>query len=127
MAWNFLSDRPLYLQVQEFIKLSIVSGRHPPGSKLPTVRDLATEAAVNPNTMQRAFMELEREGLVHSQRTGGRYVTEDSSVIDSTKNKLAIEFTDAFLDKMEAIGYGAKETYALITANRKEADTNGDS
>jgi len=125
MTWSFTPDRPIYLQLQERIKLLIVSGLHPPGGKLPAVRDFAEEAAVNPNTVQRALMELEREGLVHSLRTSGRFVTEDESVIERTKNELAMELIEAFLGKMAAIGYNALETAALITKSGKEVTIDG--
>ena len=118
MTWTFTPDRPIYLQLQEHLKLSIVSGRYPPGDKLPAVRDLALEAAVNPNTMQRALTELERDGLVFTQRTSGRYVTEDGEVIKKVKNDLAMELVDAFLVNMAAIGYGADETTDLIKGRR---------
>ena len=120
MIWSFSPDRPIYLQLQERLKLSIVSGLHPPGYKLPAVRDLALEAAVNPNTVQRALMELEREGLVHAQRTSGRFVTEDTAVIEKLKNELAMELVDAFLEKMAAIGYGTRDTAALIIQREGE-------
>ena len=116
MAWSFTPDRPIYMQLQEQIKLSIVSGRHPPGGKLPAVRDLAEEAAVNPNTVQRALAGLEREELVYTQRTNGRFVTEDAAVIEKTKNELAMELVEAFLGKMATIGYCAKETAELIAS-----------
>jgi len=124
MTWQFTPDRPIYLQLQEQIKLMIVSGRHPPGGKMPAVRDLAEDAAVNPNTVQRALTELEREGLLHSQRTSGRYVTEDKTVIEKTKSELASEIVEAFLKKMEAIGYNTKETAKLI-AGEAEVSSNG--
>ena len=127
MTWSFTPDRPIYLQLQERLKLSIVSGQYPPGDKLPAVRDLAQVAAVNPNTVQRALAELEREGLVHAQRTSGRFVTEDKTVIEKTKNELAMELVDAFLEKMAAIGYGAMETAALIREKIREAAAYGDS
>jgi len=127
MTWSFTPDRPIYLQLQEMIKLSIVSGRYPPGSKLPAVRDLALEAAVNPNTMQRALTELEREGLVHAQRTSGRYVTEDTEVIGKMKKELALELAELFLKKMAALGYSADEASALVAGATKEGDNNGNS
>ena len=77
MAWDLKSDRPIYSQLIEQIQLKIVSGVYPAGSKLPSVRDMASDASVNPNTMQRALAELENEGLLYSQRTNGRFVTED--------------------------------------------------
>jgi len=127
VIWSFTPDRPIYLQLQERLKLSIVSGIYTPGDKLPAVRDLAIEAAVNPNTVQRALTELEREGLVHTQRTSGRFVTEDKDVIGKVKNTLAMELVDSFLEKMEAIGYSAKETAALIEEKMGEEDTHGNS
>ena len=77
MPWNLNSDRPIFMQLIEIIQHCILSGTYPPGSKLPSVRDLASQAAVNPNTMQKALAELERSGLVYSQRTSGRFITED--------------------------------------------------
>ena len=117
---DFTPDRPIYLQLQERLKQAIVSGRYNPGDKLPAVRDLAIEAAVNPNTVQRALTELEREGLVHAQRTSGRYVTEDIEVIERTKTDIALELLRVFLDQMAAIGYNAKETVALIEGRAGE-------
>lgn len=114
MTWSFTPDRPIYLQLKEKLQLSIISGLHPPGDKLPAVRDLAIEAAVNPNTAQRALTELEREGLVYAHRTSGRFVTEDTAVIKKMKNELAMDLIGAFLEKMAAVGYGADEAAALI-------------
>lgn len=77
MQWQFSNEMPIYSQLVEQIKIGIVSGMFPPGERLPSVRDLATEAGVNPNTMQRAMTELERDGLVYSQRTAGRFGSVD--------------------------------------------------
>ena len=126
MIWSFTPDRPIYLQLQERLKLSILSGIYPPGDKLPAVRDLALEASVNPNTVQRALTELEREGLVHTHRTSGRFVTEDIEVIGKMKNAYAMELVSAFLGKMEAIGYSPKETAALIAEKTGEEGKHGD-
>ncbi|MDR0491591.1 MAG: GntR family transcriptional regulator [Oscillospiraceae bacterium] len=127
MAWRFTSDRSIYLQLQEMLKLSIISGQYPPGDKLPAVRDLALDAAVNPNTAQRALTELEREGLIYAHRTSGRFVTEDKTVIEKTKNGLAMELVDAFLEKMAAIGFDAKETAAMIENKADKEGTYGNS
>jgi len=124
MTWTFTPDRPIYLQLQEQIKLAIISGLHPPGSKLFAVRDLAEEASVNPNTVQRALTELEREGLVFSQRTSGRFVTEEIAVIEKAKNELAMELINTFLEKMEALGYDKNEAAALIS-RKEEVETHG--
>jgi len=126
MTWSFTPDRPIYLQLQERIKLFIVSGHYMPGDKLPAVRDLAMEAAVNPNTMQRALTELEREGLVHAQRTSGRFVTEDTEVIAKMKNELAQDLAAVFLEKMAAIGYSAGEAAALVAESKAETTERGE-
>lgn len=114
MAWEFESDRPIYLQLIDQVKLRIVAGEYPVGSKLPAVRDLAAQASVNPNTMQKALGELERIGLVRSQRTSGRYITEDQNMIDNIKRGLAREQISAFLKSMEAIGFTREETIQLM-------------
>ena len=77
MEWIFEQGRPIYTQIVEQIRINIANGTYEPGQQLPSVRDLAMEAAVNPNTMQRAFSELERDGLIYTVRTSGRFVTEE--------------------------------------------------
>lgn len=114
MAWDLDSDRPIYAQLVERIQMQIVSGYYPPGGKLPTVRELAMEAAVNPNTMQKAFAELERSGLILTQRTNGRTVTENVEVIRSMKQNLAKEHLEHFFEKMKALGFSKKEILELI-------------
>ena len=89
MPWNLDSSRPIYLQIIERVQMDIITGRYQPGDKLPSVRDLAQEAAVNPNTMQKALSELERSGLIYSQRTSGRFITEDKELIHQMKKGLA--------------------------------------
>lgn len=114
MAWNLDSDRPIFLQIVEIMQLSIISGHYAPGDKLPSVRDLAQEAAVNPNTMQKALQELERTGLVYSKRTSGRFITEDASMIKELKSAVATEKIRDFLDSMHKLGFEDEETMALI-------------
>ena len=87
--WNFNSDKPIYCQLIEQFRLKILSGEYPPGSKVASVRELAHEACVNPNTVQRAFSELEREGLVYTQRTSGRYITADQELISRCRSRTA--------------------------------------
>lgn len=89
MAWTLDSDRPIYIQLVERIQLQIVSGHYQPGQKLPSVRDLAAEASVNPNTMQKAFTELESSGLVITQSTSGRTVTDDANLIQNVRREMA--------------------------------------
>lgn len=115
MAWNLNSDRPIFMQLIEIIQILIISGKYAPGSKLPSVRDLASEAAVNPNTMQRALAELERSGLVFSQRTSGRYITEDVHAIEALKSALAKEKINQFFESMQKLGFQKEETLALTT------------
>ena len=115
MPWNLNSDKPIFMQLIEIIQHSILSGTYPPGSKLPSVRDLASQAAVNPNTMQKALAELERSGLVYSQRTSGRFITEDISMIEELKNTLAKTTIEQFLKSMQQLGFHKEETVALIT------------
>ena len=114
MAWQFDSGRPIYTQLLEQIRLLIISGRYPAGSKLPSVRDLAAESSVNPNTMQRALAELERSGLIYSQRTSGRFVTEDEELVKKMKESIGQEKILTFFHEMEQLGYGADEIIELI-------------
>lgn len=117
MTWNLNSDRPIYTQLVEKIKFQIVSGYYKPGDRLPSVRELAAEANVNPNTMQKAFSELERGGLIFTQRTSGRTVTEDDSMIKSIKENLAREQIQILLDKMKELGLTPHEVISLIQQN----------
>ena len=114
MNWSLRGDAPIYAQLVEQIKQEIVSGGFPPGQRLPSVRDLATEAGVNPNTMQRALAELERDGLVYSQRTAGRFVTEDKRMIEQAKLGLAREQIQQFLQSMSRLGYEKVDIVALL-------------
>lgn len=120
MDWSFNNDTPIYSQLVDKIKLSIVSGQLPPGEKMSTVRELASEAKVNPNTMQRAFQELEREGLVFSQRSNGRFVTEDMEVIMEAKRAMAQEYIRSFIETMEKLGYKGEEIISLIRGGKEE-------
>lgn len=105
MDWNFDASRPLYLQLVEQMERRIAAGAIPPGGRLKSVRELAAEVEVNPNTMQRALAELERLGLVYSRRTNGRYVTEDGERIEEIRRELAEEQIKGFLDQMQQLGF----------------------
>lgn len=120
MAWQFVHDRPIYTQLLDQILMHIISGNYPTGSKLPSVRDLAAEAAVNPNTMQKALSELERSGLIYSQRTSGRYVTEDAEMIKKLKEDIAKEKIKELFQAMEQLGIQAEEAKKLIEETVKE-------
>lgn len=118
--WNLTSDRPVFIQIMEKLKQDIVTGIYAPGDKLPSVRDLATEASVNPNTMQRAFSELEREGLVYTQRTNGRFITEDQNMISHVKEQMAADAVRNFLNSMELLGFSGEEAAKLLSETVKE-------
>lgn len=115
MAWKLDSDKPIYLQLVEQIQMQIVSGQYAPGTKLPSVRELASVAAVNPNTLQKAFTELERNGLVITQRTSGRNVTEDETLINEIRRKLARENTEEYYSKMQKLGYTKQEVIDFLS------------
>jgi Predicted transcriptional regulators len=120
MSWNFNDEKPIYLQLMEQIQLRIISGVYKVGEKLPSVREMASDASVNPNTMQKALTELERTGLVYTQRTSGRFITEDSTMIEDIRNGLAKEQIEKFLYSMGKIGYSKHETIELIELLSKE-------
>ena len=128
MAWNLKSDRPIYIQIVEILSMRIISGAYPPGGKVPPVRELAMEAGVNPNTMQKALTDLERSGLIVTQRTSGRTVTEDSDTILKKREAIAREETLMYFGKMEQLGYSkekaqefAKQIAAKIVAENTTA------
>lgn len=114
MPWNLDDSRPIYLQLMKRIQHDIISGVYQPGDKLPSVRDLALDAAVNPNTMQKALSELERSGLVYSHRTSGRFITDDSSLLKKIKTDLAQEYISGFLGQMRHLGLDDSETLEMI-------------
>jgi len=114
MNWNYRDDLPIYSQLVEQLKKAIVSGELKPGSRLASVRDLAIEAGVNPNTMQRSLAELEHEKLVYTQRTSGRFVTEDTYIIESVKVQMAEEHINAFLGTMTELGFDKKDIIRLL-------------
>ncbi len=120
MAWALDSGRPIYAQIIERVQLDIITGHYKPGEKLPSVRELASEAAVNPNTMQKALSELEQSGLLYTQRTSGRFITEDTDLIHRMKNSLATMQVREFIRKMRQLGLGDEEILQLIHTIMKE-------
>ena len=111
MAWELNADRPVYTQILEIIRTRIISGIYAPGSRLPSVRELAAEASVNPNTMQRAFVELEKSG----QRGSGRTVTEDITMIEQVQKEIAVLQIKGFFEKMNKLGYDDAHILKLVT------------
>ena len=122
MAWNLDSSRPIYTQIVERISLDIIAGKYKPGARLPSVRDFTTEAGVNPNTMQKALAELERENLVHSERTSGRFITEDTAMIEKMREELATAQIKEFMEKMHQMGFDNEKTIGLIEKIIKEGE-----
>ncbi len=120
MQWKLSDDRPIYVQLMETITAAIASGTLTAGSRLPSVREMAAQAGVNPNTMQRALAELERDGLLYSQRTAGRFVTDQSDRITQKRKELAMQQIRIFLSSMKEMGYTSEQTLNLIQQAVKE-------
>lgn len=119
MDWKFRQDAPIYSQIIEGFKLSVASGELKPGEKLRSVRELAAWAGVNPNTMQRALSELERDGLVYAQRTSGRFVTEEADAVGRVRRELASERLNEFTAFMNRLGYTSEDIIELIKEGEK--------
>ena len=120
MDYRFNDNIPIYIQLVEMIKTDIVSGKYQPGDKLPAVRDMAMELGVNPNTVQRAFSELEREDLVKSDRTNGRYVTDDKKKIKGLLKVLSEKYIDELFEKLNLLGMSDEQIVKMINNERKK-------
>ena len=127
MPWELDNDRPIYLQLMERIQHDIISVVYKPGDKIPSVRDLALDAAVNPNTMQKALSELERNGLVYSQRTSGRFITDDEELLKYMKMQLATEHIRQFFEQMHHLGFSDEETLEMIHETLRREQNGNDS
>lgn len=114
MPWNLNSDSPIFVQIIEHLQVDIISGVYKPGDKLPSVRDLAAEAGVNPNTMQKALSDLESTGLVHSERTSGRFITDDDTLIKKMRKSLVDVQIEEFFKSLEKLGFTEKEIIQLV-------------
>jgi DNA-binding transcriptional regulator YhcF (GntR family) len=125
MSWEIKGDRPVYAQLVEIIGQKIIKNEFPPDSKLPSVRDLAAMAEVNPNTMQKALVELETEGLISSVRTTGKYVTNDVGLIENYKRKLAVKELVAFVGKMKDLGFDEEEIKELVDKEVNNGNSTG--
>lgn len=120
MAWLLDDSRPIYIQLANKIQSDIISGVYQPGDKLPSVRDLAMEAAVNPNTMQKALIELERGGLIYTQRTSGRFISTDLQKMSSMKASLAKDQIRQFMQTMQQFGFKKSEILQFIKETYEE-------
>ncbi len=119
MAWSFTQDSPVYLQIAKRITMSVLSGEYTAGTQIPSVRQLALEAAVNPNTVQHAFSELENEGIIISKGTMGRYVTEDLAVIESCRKKQAQVLIDSFLEQANRLAISKQDIISILEEEMK--------
>ena len=122
MQWQLRGDRPIYQQLMEQLTEQIVSGQLGAGDKVPPVRELAAEAGVNPNTMQRAMADLESRGLAVANRTAGRCVTNDMETIKALRTGLVKEQVAWFLEKMRDLGYTGDEIRAVLEDALKEGE-----
>lgn len=120
MEWNITGGRPVYVQLVEQLELALLNGTFPPGSRVPPVRELAAEAGVNPNTMQRALQELESRGMLQAQRTAGRTVTADGQVLQTLRRGRAAALASEFLRQMKALGLGRAQTEELLRQMQEE-------
>lgn len=120
MEWQIDNNKPVYIQLVEQLKMKIISGEIELDSKLDSVRNLAAEAMVNPNTMQKALAELERQGFVYSKRTSGRFVTDDKALIDKERKNLVKESVKSSLETLINLGYTDEEIIRLIKEILKE-------
>jgi len=114
MKWKFSDDVPIYLQIIELMKIDIVSGKYASGDKLPAVRDLAMEAGVNPNTVQRAYAELERQGLVQSERTSGRFVSIDEEKMNDLRKDLSDSYIADLFARLRNLGMDDEEIRSAV-------------
>ena len=121
MNWKFAGDRPVYQQIMAAIRGAILKGELPPGGKVPSVRDLAAQAQVNPNTMQRALQELESRGLLQAQRTAGRTVTADDTALQALRRRRAGTLAAEFLHQMQALGLTEAEIETLLRETAQQA------
>lgn len=114
MNFTFDNNRPIYLQLVEQLELYIISGKIPPGERLPSVRDLAVLAKVNPNTMQRALAELEKSKLILTERTNGKFVTQNAKLIAKHREKYAKLTVKNFFKSMQDLGFNHETTINYI-------------
>jgi DNA-binding transcriptional regulator YhcF (GntR family) len=124
MLWKFTGNKPVYMQIMEQIRAAILAGEFLPGSRIPPVREFAAQAQVNPNTMQRALLELEREGLLMTDGTVGRFVTQDAAVLDDMRKTATDTIIRAAAAQFRAIGLSMQQA-ALLLAQLEEEEENG--
>ena len=114
MSYNFTNDTPIYLQIVKHVKSLIVSGAYAPLQKLPSVREFSANYEVNPNTVQKALLELERLGLIYTDRTNGKFVTGEKEILSSVKNDAIRQLTDNFFEQALKLGFSKEEVVNII-------------
>ena len=114
MEFNFDNNIPIYIQLVEQLKKYIISGKMKKGERIPSVRDLAIKTKVNPNTMQKALVELEELGLIYTERTNGKFVTNDQNLINEYKIKYGNELTNSYFSNMESMGFSKEEIFKYL-------------
>ena len=125
LQWKFNGSRPVYMQIMEQIRGAILMGEFPPGSRIPPVRDFASQAQVNPNTMQRALLELEREGLLISSGTLGRFVTDDPNILENMRQAAYSDLIRSSAAQFKAMGLTMKQAAEMLLALEQEEENNG--
>lgn len=122
MAWKFSGELSVSKQIADRLRSDILNGKYPPGGQFPTVRSLALEASVNPNTMQKAMALLEEEGLVCSHSTTGRFVTEDLALLEEQRRALQELFLKGALKEAKALGITGEQMKNFIDQHYKEQE-----
>ncbi|MNI85622.1 HTH-type transcriptional repressor YtrA [compost metagenome] len=117
MTIEFDNNQPIYLQIMNYLKGEIITGKLKPGDKIPSVRELAAELQINPNTVQRTFQELEREEIVETRRGMGRYVTGREETIMKIKKEMAQDMLDRFIRGMQELGFQSEEIVSAVAEN----------
>ena len=125
LLWKFTGNQPVYLQIMEQIRGAILAGEYPPGGRIPPVRELAAQAQVNPNTMQRALLELEREGLLITCGTMGRFVTDDANILEAMRQEAYGNLIRSSAAQFKAMGLSMKQAAEMLLALEQEEENNG--
>ena len=118
MGFEFLNSTPIYLQIVEHIKTQIISKKYLPNQKIPSVRELSLAFEVNPNTVQKALSDLEDIGLIYTERTNGKFVTDKEEIINKVKEEAINKITDDFYESMKKMGFNKDDVLKLL--NGKE-------
>lgn len=122
MDIKFDDKRPIYIQIMDYIKQQIISGKVKEGEKLPSVREMSSIFKVNPNTLQRVYQELEREGITYTQRGMGTFIKEDKGMIEGLKKHRANEIITSFIEGMKTMGFSDEKILEIVKDNLKKGD-----